>query len=126
MLLNNFFEINKLEVSSDRSIANVQATINPKHPIFEGHFPETPVVPGVCMIQMIKEILSQILQKETMLVKCSAIKLNNILSPTQNEVINFDLKIKNTDENNIHVSCQIYFENTNFCNFKGDFKICGN
>ena len=66
MLLNNFFELNNLIVSDDRTNAAAKATLNPKHPIFDGHFPESPVVPGVCMIQMIKEILSVILQEEIM------------------------------------------------------------
>jgi 3-hydroxyacyl-[acyl-carrier-protein] dehydratase len=123
MLLNNFFEIDNLVVSDDRTNATAQATLNPKHPIFEGHFPESPVVPGVCMIQMIKEILSYILQEEIMLTKSSAIKLNNLLSPLQNLIINFDFKIKNIDRNNIHINCKIFFKDTNFCNFTGDFKI---
>ncbi|MGD0712237.1 MAG: hypothetical protein ABR968_13770 [Bacteroidales bacterium] len=123
MLLNNFFEIDNLVVSDDRTNATAQVTLNPKHPIFKGHFPESPVVPGVCMIQMIKEILSDILQAEIMLTKSSAIKLNNLLTPLQNLIINFDLKIRNIDRNNIHVNCKIFFEDTNFCNFTGDFRI---
>ena len=123
MLLNNFFELNKLEVSSDRSSAIANANLNPEHSIFEGHFPENPVVPGVCMIQMIKEILSEILKKDLMLIKSSSIKMNNLIDPLQNKIINFELKTKSVDENNIHVSCKIYFESINFCNFKGDFKI---
>ncbi len=123
MLLNIFFEIDNLFVSDDRAHATAQATLNPKHPIFEGHFPESPVVPGVCMIQMIKEILSDILHAEIMLTKSSAIKLNNLLTPLQNLIINFDLKINNIDNNNIHINCKIFFEDTNFCNFIGDFRI---
>ena len=123
MLLNDFFKLNIIEISADKSIAGVQAILNPKHSIFEGHFPENPIVPGVCMIQMIKEILSEIIQKKIMLVKSSSIKLNNLINPLQNKLINFDFKIKNIDENNIHVSCQIYFESTNFCKFKGEFLV---
>ena len=123
MLLNNFFEINKLELSGDSSNVIVTATLNPEHPIFEGHFPGSPVVPGVCMIQMIKEILSKIVKKDLMFVKSSTIKLNNLIDPLQNKIINFELKIKNIDEKNIHVSSKIYFEDISFCSFKGDFKV---
>ena len=27
--------------------------LNPEHPVYEGHFPGNPVVPGVCQVQMI-------------------------------------------------------------------------
>ena len=123
MLLNNFFKLNNIEISSDRSSAIANATLNPQHSIFEGHFPENPVVPGVCMIQMIKEILSEIFKKELMLVKSSSIKMNNLIDPLQNRIINFELKTRSVDENNIHVSSKIYFESIKFCIFKGDFRF---
>ena len=30
--------------------------ISDTHPIFKGHFPETPVLPGVCILQIFKEL----------------------------------------------------------------------
>lgn len=29
---------------------------NPAHPIFSGHFPEHPVVPGACIVQIVEEL----------------------------------------------------------------------
>ena len=63
MLLNDFFTIND-KVSSETEIW-AELYINATHKIFEGHFPNQPVVPGVCMMQMIKEILEQVIGKET-------------------------------------------------------------
>jgi 3-hydroxyacyl-[acyl-carrier-protein] dehydratase len=123
MLLNNFFKINTMEISADKISADVQVILNPKHSIYEGHFPGNPIVPGVCMIQMTKEILSEILKQDFLLVKSSAIKLNNLINPMNNQIINFDFKIKYIDEKIVSVRCLIYFENTNFCNFKGEFCI---
>ena len=35
---------------------SAQIKLNPKHEIFKGHFPGKPIMPGVCMIQIIKEL----------------------------------------------------------------------
>ena len=32
---------------------------NPDHEIFKGHFPAQPVVPGVCTMEIIKELLQE-------------------------------------------------------------------
>jgi len=123
MLLNKFFAIDKLEVSSDKSTCSVRAILNPEHPIFNGHFPGNPIVPGVCMLQMIKEILAKILKHELMLVKSNAIKLNNLISPVKNPVIDFEIHIRENTSGMVQISSRIYFGNTTFCNFKGTFKI---
>ena len=55
MLQGNFFTIN--HIHQDENSVKASIELNPVHPIFEGHFPQTPVVPGVCMMQMVKEVL---------------------------------------------------------------------
>jgi 3-hydroxyacyl-[acyl-carrier-protein] dehydratase len=62
ILLGDFFEIVSLE--TEEGNINALIEINAEHNIFEGHFPGQPVVPGVCQMQMIKEILEQVLEKE--------------------------------------------------------------
>ena len=54
MLLDNFYTILSSE-SSDSTIWTIQVKLNPGHPVYQGHFPGHPVVPGVCLLQLIKE-----------------------------------------------------------------------
>lgn len=113
--------IKNIEISSEKDIAKLSVELNAGHQIFLGHFPDNPILPGVCLIQMIKEILSKIIEKNVLLVKSTSIKFLNFINPINNPTINFDLKIKNTDNNRIQVQCIVFFENTNFCNFRGEF-----
>ena len=57
MLLNDFFFIQRVE-SGEKSL-HAFLTIDRNHRIFNGHFPAVPIVPGVCMMQMMKEIMEQ-------------------------------------------------------------------
>ena len=46
--------------------------LNAKHSIYEGHFPEQPITPGVVQLAIIKELLAEHLQ-----VKLALLKVNN-------------------------------------------------
>ncbi|MDD5570081.1 MAG: hypothetical protein PHD97_02890 [Bacteroidales bacterium] len=126
MLLNDFFEIINLEVSPDKNTANAQIKINPYHKIFNGHFPNAPIVPGVCIVQMIKETLSKVVNADLMLVKGNNIKFFNIIVPSQNQIFNIDFKIKSEEENTFIVNSNISSGNNNFCGVKATFvKVAG-
>ena len=106
MLLNDFFHINDLQTEG----FDVKATIiiNADHKIFEGHFPGHPVVPGVCMMQMIKEILEQVLGKRTNLVKATDMKFLAVINPRVNNLIHTSIKYS-TDENGaINIQASLY------------------
>ena len=53
MLLNDFFIIDDWQPGN--GLARAILRINWGHPIFEGHFPGRPVVPGACLLQIVKE-----------------------------------------------------------------------
>ncbi len=96
MLLNDFFTITDTVSSATEIWAEL--VINADHKIFEGHFPNQPVVPGVCMMQMIKEILEQVIDKKTNLVKAADMKFLAVIDPRQNNLIHASIKMA-TDEN---------------------------
>lgn len=54
--LTNFYTIIQQE-QTDKNVV-FKLRLNPAHPVYAGHFPGMPVVPGVCMLQMVKECVS--------------------------------------------------------------------
>jgi 3-hydroxyacyl-[acyl-carrier-protein] dehydratase len=54
MLRNDFFTVNELDGGTPSYRALL--TLNTQHRIFGGHFPGQPVVPGVCLMQMVQEV----------------------------------------------------------------------
>jgi len=81
ILLNDFYSITKSESSAGSVKANIM--INKGHRIFEGHFPGLPVVPGVCMVQIAKEILETSVNKELKLETADNIKFLSVIDPRQ-------------------------------------------
>ena len=85
MLLDNFYTILSSE-SSDSTIWTIQIKLNPEHPVYQGHFPGHPVVPGVCLLQLIKECEEGTLQLQAEgSVKKDAVKKSTVKESTVEE-----------------------------------------
>ena len=61
MLINDFFKVLESNNTDNTLVSLVK--INAQHTIFDGHFPNNPVTPGVVQLQMVKELLEQNLNK---------------------------------------------------------------
>lgn len=79
MLIEDLYTIQTIENTEDTIEAQVY--LNKDHEIFKGHFPGNPVMPGVCMIQMIKELTELRLDKKLFLVRATNIKFMAIINP---------------------------------------------
>ena len=119
MLLNDFFHINDLQTEG----FDVKATIiiNADHKIFEGHFPGHPVVPGVCMMQMLKEILEQVTQKMTNLIKAHDMKFLALIDPSRNNNIQVSLKYSIETDGSMILNATLYKDELTHFKFKGQF-----
>jgi 3-hydroxyacyl-[acyl-carrier-protein] dehydratase len=80
MLLHEFFHIHDLEAVEGKVKASLH--INPSHPIFEGHFPGQPVVPGVTMMLMVRSLLETQLQP-LRLVRADNVKFLSLINPQE-------------------------------------------
>lgn len=95
-VLHNFYTINSIEEKTENSY-DVLIELNKNHTIFEGHFPGNPVTPGVCMIQIIKELVEEITQKKWQLKKLSNVKFMAIINPEEHPNLHISLDIHKVD-----------------------------
>ncbi len=73
-----------------------RAVIDPLHNIFSGHFPEQPVVPGVCTIGMIKECVGETLGREIIFCAIKECKFLSVITP-EHKSVDVDITIKSGD-----------------------------
>ena len=121
MLLNDFFTINDT-VKSETEIW-AELLINSNHKIFEGHFPNQPVVPGVCMMQMVKEILELVVGKETNLMQAADMKFLAVINPQENNLIHASIKYTVDETGAVNVVASLFKDELVHFKFKGQFKI---
>lgn len=119
MLKDTFFSFTTPE--TDGSLLKTTITLNPVHDIFKGHFPGNPVVPGVCMMQMIKEVLEDHLDKKLQLVKADNIKFLSFIDPNQHGQVGLEVKV-NIVEEQVKADAQLLNDGIVFLKFKGVFE----
>lgn len=120
MLIKDLYEIKKIEKNADRIQADVH--LNKDHEIFKGHFPGNPVMPGVCMIQMIKELTEKELQKELFLVRSTNIKFMAIINPEKNPDLSLSIDFSEED-GTLKIRNTTTFEDTVALKLNAIFKI---
>lgn len=111
MLLKDFYKIISLENSADSKYEAV-ILINEGHDIFQGHFPGNPIMPGVCMMQIIKELTEQITESSLFMQSLSNVKFMALINPFQTPELRLELDVTITEENLVKVKNVSYFDET--------------
>ncbi len=119
MLTDSLF---KIRLSNHRE-GSIEATLelNKNNEIFFGHFPGQPVLPGACMLQMIKEVLESSLNISTRLKKADQIKFPFLIDPEINNILQLTIAYQSEDEKNVHVTANLIAKNDICFKFKGTF-----
>lgn len=97
MLIKNFYRVEKLNLI-DHSTLHAFININKNHEVFNGHFPNNPITPGVCMIQTIKEITENHLYSKLFLKNISSVKFTAIIDPNVNPNLVLELAFTETND----------------------------
>lgn len=96
------------EVLSSRSNTSFRLRLNPEHFIYQAHFPGEPVTPGVCILQIGKELLAELLQESLEITHVKNVKFLSVISPLIKEKeISYTFKKIETSEDSQEVKAQI-------------------
>ncbi|HJY12102.1 MAG TPA: hypothetical protein VJ304_04895 [Flavobacterium sp.] len=111
MVLKDFYKILSEEKISD-SKYSITILVNEKHEVFKGHFPGNPIMPGVCMIQIIKELTEKITKQTLMIQTLANVKFMALINPEKNSELRLELDITMTEDNLVKVKNTTYFNET--------------
>lgn len=116
MLLNDFFYIQ----SSDNNKGSIKASLelNATHRIFEGHFPSIPIVPGVCMMEMVKELVEHHYSRKLILRTGNNLKFLSVINPTEHTKIQVDIRCEESTDGIININATLFAEAVTFFKIK--------
>lgn len=88
-LKNNLYTISGMR--RDGETTHFSLSLNASHVIYRAHFPEEPVTPGVCLVQMAGELLEESLGRNLQLKKVVNAKFLSVVSPLSTTSVCFSL-----------------------------------
>lgn len=84
-LLSSFYTVKKQEIKKD--IIHTILVFNENHEIYDGHFPNNPITPGVCLLQTAKELIEGVYNQSLVISNILNIKFLKLVIPNNNEMI---------------------------------------
>ena len=110
-LKNNLYKIiSKEEVNS---IFNYTVELNPSCVIYQAHFPGEPITPGVCIVQIGKEVIEDLLLEQSSvsrrleIIKAKNIKFLSVLSPNETPILTYQVRKLGYSDDNMTIETQI-------------------
>jgi len=107
-LLNSLYHIRTKEVAD--SCVRYDIHLDASHFIYQAHFPGNPITPGVCIIQIAKELLEEHLQRELSIQAVKNVKFLNVVSPLDTPDITyaFEKIVTNNDDKTFMVLTNVF------------------
>ena len=81
--------------------------LNPQHFIYKAHFPGEPITPGVCIMQIAKELLEEAVSQRLTLSCVKNIKFLRIISPSEITVLDYSLTKIVTEGDTVKVQVNV-------------------
>jgi 3-hydroxyacyl-[acyl-carrier-protein] dehydratase len=98
--------------------------LNASHPIYQAHFPNNPITPGVCIVQMIGELLQQQTGNRLELEKIHNIKFLHPISPLEYQHISVSFDLINADSQHVRTKGTITAKEQVVTKFSLTFVSC--
>ncbi|MCG9912524.1 MAG: 3-hydroxyacyl-ACP dehydratase [Flavobacteriales bacterium] len=92
----NIYQIT--EFSFSEGVIKAHVLLNENHPIFGGHFPGQPVLPGVCQLRMVKELTEKALNTRLNMQQSDQIKFLSMIDPRKTPSLDVTITLQITEE----------------------------
>ncbi len=112
MLKDQLYKI--ISLAKEEGSVTAALKVDSTHPIFKGHFPGQPVLPGVCQLLIVREVLESALKTELTLIKANNLKFLSLVDPEKIDVLNLNIGYKQDDQN-LKVSATMTTDETTVC-----------
>ena len=90
VLKNSLYIIEGQDITDD--CASYDVRLQPDHTIYKAHFPGEPITPGVCVIQIAKELLEDHFQRELSIKAVKNVKFLMVISPLQHPQVRYTFR----------------------------------
>jgi len=108
MLKDTFFTI--LFSAGAEKGCTYRIALNGLHPIFQAHFAGNPMMPGVCIVQVIKELASEYFGRTFFVYAVKNMKFLLAVNPMETPEISVQMNFTQHDDERISIAAMLYNE----------------
>ena len=112
MLKDTFFTI--MEADGFENGRTYRLALNASHPIFQAHFAGNPIMPGACVVQLIKELASDYFGRSFFTHAVKNMKFLHAINPFESPEVSVRLSFVQSDEGRVSVSAVFSNEDSVF------------
>lgn len=95
-LKNSLYTITRQDTQENG--ASYDLTLHAEHVIYQAHFPGQPITPGVCIIQIAKELLEDYVVQPLEVQRVKNIKFLSVISPVETPAVTYLLQKVTQDD----------------------------
>ena len=96
------------QISNDDCCYTFNSKVEPSHEIFRGHFPDNPVVPGVCTMDMIKDCCARVLSRGVKYDYVKEVKFLSAIVPSIHRELLVEIELKSVGDK-MNLSARVLF-----------------
>jgi 3-hydroxyacyl-[acyl-carrier-protein] dehydratase len=86
-MIEGLYDIQSFEYRDNIIYATI--SLNKDHAIYKAHFPNHPITPGVCIIQIALELIERHYDKPLRIIKVNNVKFLKVISPEETNEIDY-------------------------------------
>jgi 3-hydroxyacyl-[acyl-carrier-protein] dehydratase len=120
MLLNDLFIVDNWQAGD--GTLSVSLRLRVPHPIFDGHFPGRPVLPGACLVQLVEELAASVAGGPLRLIRAGPVKFIAMIDPVRDGIVEMTLTGKEQAAGEWQVTADGINAGTTCFRFKGVFR----
>jgi len=94
--IGSLFKISKLE--HNNSLISATLDIDKDSDILKGHFPGQPVIPGACMLQIVRDVLEEVFAVSLRLKRAEHLKFIAMIDPVNPHTLQLNISYKNSED----------------------------
>lgn len=107
LLKNSLYTIEKLEKPMEGVGGSFLLRLHPDHVIYQAHFPGEPITPGVCIVQIGKELMEELVGKSLEVARVKNVKFLSVISPMDTTSITYAFRKLEWSADGTEVKTQI-------------------
>ncbi len=123
MLLDSFYKIQTItvvpEANDSLSIRGI-IELDRDHSIFGGHFPNLPIVPGICMMQIAREITEKHTNRHLMIRNADSVKFLAVIDPREHQNVEVEILVNHASADRVEIAARLHSGSLTFFKLKAD------